>query len=204
MSFRTKSSRVTGLAAAVLVAATSAACTDDGARDEATGNASSTEATPAGGPDTGHLFLTGTVTDGGEPQPEVRVWLTLHPESDDIPPGTTVDTWDSKPVTTDTDGRYTITLDPDAVPGKYFPTSHEYLNFQLLAATDEHLATWHSTLWLAGRPQVWRTQQSTADDRVSDMSLDLGEETITVTDSQGDAETDELPVGPVPRLLAGG
>ena len=59
------------------------------------------------------------------------------------------------------------------------------LNFDLDVVIGTQFASWGSTLFLVGRPQVWRSDEARVGDTVMDMSLDFGSRTVTTTDSDG-------------------
>jgi hypothetical protein len=185
------------VAAATIACSLSACSGEEPVRKASPEQTQPVNVVPAG-PATGDLFLVGTVTANGEPLPGARVYLSLTPEDDDTAPGTKVDSWQSEPDMTNADGRFSISIDPDQPPARYWPTSRNFLNFELMVGADGELATWGSTLWLLPDELVWRTQQAGLDDRVMDVSLDMAEETIEVTDSEGNTESAELAVTPIP------
>ena len=104
--------------------------------------------------------------------------------TEDVKDGHEVPMWDTKPVKTDANGRYAVRIDPDVVPGKFFEDV-DMLNFDLDVVIGKRFATWGSTLYLVGRPQVWRTDGARVGDTVMDMSLDFGSRKVTTTDSDG-------------------
>jgi hypothetical protein len=135
------------------------------------------------GPKTRDLFLTGTVRRGDERVRGAQVYVELA-STEDVKDGHVVPTWDTKCVTTDADGRYSVRLDPDEIPGKFFEAV-DTLNFDLDVIVGKHFASWGSTLYLVGRPQVWRSEEARVGDTVMDMSLDFSSRRVTTTDSDG-------------------
>ncbi|WP_121252162.1 hypothetical protein [Nocardioides ferulae] len=150
---------------------------------------------PTSGPETGTMLVHGTVSDDGEPVEGARVRLAVM-TTEDVAVGETVPFWDAEPAFTDAGGRFAIDADPDRIPSEFFPADEEFLNFDLLVTTEDASAFWATTAWLLTDPDVWRTEGSRPGDEVLRVDLDLGEETITLTDSQGRAETHEMSVGP--------
>ena len=150
---------------------------------------------PTQGPETGTMLVHGTVSDDGEPVEGARVRVSVM-TTEDVAVGETVPFWDAAPAFTDARGRYVIDADPDRIPSEFFPADEDFLNFDLMVTSGDASAFWATTAWLLTDPDVWRTEGSRPGDAVLTVDLDLGEETITLTDSQGRAETSELPVGP--------
>lgn len=150
------------------------------------------------GPGTGDLLVHGVVSRDGAPQPGVEVVVSLWPETDDLEVGDAVDMWTTDPVETDEDGRYGVRVDPDELSSRYFPAGRDHLNFDVRVSSDARFTTWSTTAWLLEDSGVWRSERSRPGDEVIDLSFDLGEETVTLTDSQGRSDTDESTLFPVP------
>lgn len=152
------------------------------------------------GPTSGTLVVHGVVNQGGKPLSGAKVWLTLWPEdTDEVKEGETVDTRDSKPVTTDDDGRYALSLDPDTLTSRYF--DGELLNFDITVFDKNKAGSWGSTVWLVDR-RVWRSDETAlVGDNVLRMNFDLGKPGITTIDSHGERESAELPMGDAPAVM---
>jgi len=152
---------------------------------------------PTAGPETGDLLVRGVVTRDDKPVAKAKVWLDLWPEDEDAEVGEIIDLWSSKAVTTDSDGRYGLRLDPQHLTSTYF--NGDYLNFDLHVFSSGKSATWSSTVTLIER-QLWRSdEQSLPGDPVVAMSLDLGKPSITITNSNGDREKGELTLFDLPE-----
>ncbi|MEV7396015.1 hypothetical protein [Aeromicrobium sp. NPDC092404] len=151
------------------------------------------------GPGTGTMVVQGIVKHEGEPLAGAKVWLTLWPDdAGEVEEGGTVDTRDSKPITTDDRGHYALRLDPDTLTSAYF--DGESLNFDITVFNKNKAASWGSTVWLVDR-RVWRSEAALVGDSVLRMNFDLGKESITTVDSRGDREAAELPIGDAPSVL---
>lgn len=150
------------------------------------------------GPGSGDLLVHGVVSRDGAPQPGVEVVVSLWPETDDLEVGDAVDMWSTDPVETDEDGRYGVRVDPQELSSRYFPAGREFLNFDVLVSSDARSTTWSTTAWLLEDSGVWRSEGSRPGDEVIDLTFDLGEETVTLTDSQGRSDTDASPLFPLP------
>lgn len=143
------------------------------------------------GPGSGDLLVHGVVSRDGEPQPGVEVVVSLWPETDDIEVGDTVDMWTTDPVETDQDGSYGIRVDADELSSRYFPVGQDFLNFDVMISDETLFMTWGSTAWLLEDSGVWRSERSRPGDEAIELSFDLGDEEVTLTDSQGRSETHE-------------
>ena len=165
--------------------------------DEDTAEAEVTQPVTSG-PGSGDLLVHGVVSRDGAPQPGAEVVVSLWSETDDLEVGDAVDTWTTDPVETDQDGRYGVRVDPDELSSRYFPVGQDFLNFDVLVSSDAGSTTWSTTAWLLEDSGVWRSERSRPGDEVIDLSFDLGEETVSLTDSQGRSDTDESPLFPMP------
>jgi len=148
------------------------------------------------GPQTGDVFVHGTVSRNRKPVEGAEVLVNLSPEEEmaEAKEGERIKLWSTKPVATDESGRWVVRIDPDTVPSKYFPASQDYLNFELMVSQGAEFTTWGSTLWLLKDTRVWRTENSRPGDAVMDIALDLGKEKIAITDSSGEVERSSMPV----------
>lgn len=144
------------------------------------------------GPETGDLFVHGTVRRGGTAVRDAEVAVSLFPEEEDAPVGEVVDTFDAEPAVTDAHGEWAVRLDPETIPSRYFPADHDFLNFDLMVRDEARFAMCSTTLWLVGERGVWRTEGSRTGDALMVIELDLESETITITDSQGHPSTSTL------------
>lgn len=174
------------LAVLIIGALCLAACNDDAPQER------TARPLVTAGPDTASLFVHGVVTRGKDPVAGASVVYTLLPEDDDTKPGGIVDTVESKPVKTDADGHYALTIDPDRLTSRYF--SGNYLNFDFAVYEGGTSASWGSTVWLVD-DRVWRSdEQALVGDPVLTMSLDLTKRKITTFNSLGERESHDLPV----------
>ncbi len=108
--------------------------------------------------------------------------------------GDTIPTWESAIVSSDDEGRFAVSVDADDLTGDFF--NGDFLNYEINIVHDNNWASWHTTAHLVG-DGVWRTREDSVEaDPAADASIDLGVPTVTLTDSNGDAETDKLPVVP--------
>ena len=150
------------------------------------------------GPTTGDLFLSGVVRRDGRAAQGATVLLSVMQDDLDGPVGSVVDTWQSPKVTTGVDGRFELHLKPRDVPEKFLPATKELLNFDLQVEDQDEVATWSWTLWPHGVEGIWRTDGAGADDAVASADVDFGRSpTIVLTDSDGQVEELDLPVGRV-------
>lgn len=146
------------------------------------------------------VFLTGTVTRGGEHVEGAQVVATLWPENDDSEVGDLIEMFDVDDAVTRADGSFTLYLDPDDVPTRYFGGDRSYVNFDFRVFDDGEFATWGSTLHPVGSPQTWRTEGgAVAADAPLEMHLDLEKQRITMVDSYGESTSSDLPVGEARR-----
>jgi hypothetical protein len=173
-----RTARTVALISAVLCAAAGCASAEGAAS-----SAAPSRSVVTAGPKTHDLFLTGTIRRGGHRVRGARVSVELM-STEDVKNGQVVPTWDTRPVKTDADGRYAVRIDPDVIPAKFFEDV-DMLNFDLDVVIGKQFASWGSTLFLVGRPQVWRSEEARVGDSVMDMSLDFGSRTVTTTDSEG-------------------
>lgn len=183
----------TGLALAFAVVALAGCSDEETDAGDGPGASPSRGALATAGPETAHLLLHGTVTHGDEPVPGAEVWLSLFPEdTSDVEVGEVVDTLETEPVETDDDGGFVIEVDPDTLSSTYFNAT--FLNYDVMLRADDELATWSSTAWLV-REDHWRSdERARVGDAVTRMDFDLAAPTLTLTDSYGEPETDELPL----------
>lgn len=150
------------------------------------------------GPDTGDLFLTGVVSRDGRPVRGAKVTVSLSPEDLDIPVGSSFRTWDTPLITTAADGAFAVHIDASRLPSKYLSPTSQLLNFDLQAILDDQFALWSSTLWRTRPGGTWRTDGASTGDSVARLDLDFGHSpTVVLTDSTGEQEKHDLPVGKV-------
>jgi len=154
----------------------------------------STESAPkavaTAGSGTGDVMVRGVITRNAEPVRDAELWFDLWPTDDGTRAGDVVDTWGSKHVKTDHDGRFALRMDPDDVKSKYIDGNA--VNFDLNLFHDKKMASWGSTAWLV-QDRVWRSDEyaRVADPTLS-ISMDVGTFTVTLVDSHGERETNEL------------
>lgn len=149
------------------------------------------------GADSENVLVHGVVEKDGKPVTGAQVWLTLWPEDDDTPEGDVVDTRTEDSVTTDGDGRFLVSLDPDELEPRYF--NGEYLNFDIEVWNDGQLGGWSSTVNLIDE-RFWRQddQEGIADDALK-IDFDLGNRpTITLETLDGPDEH-ELTLSPLSK-----
>lgn len=167
---------------------------------EAEPGAEPQEAEVTAGVETGDLLVHGTVTRDGEPVEGAEVQAVLMPEDlDTLEVGEVVPMWETPSVETGDDGRYAVRLDVEDLDEQYFVPGSEYLNFDLRVREDDQLAEWATTAWRVGEEGVWRSQGAAVADPVIEMSVDLAEGTVAVTDSHGETSEEELAVMDVPQ-----
>lgn len=146
------------------------------------------------GPESGDLLLHGSLARDGEPLQDGQVWVSVMADAVDAEVGEAIPTWESAIVSSDDEGRFDVSVDADDLTGDFF--NGDFLNYEINIVHDNHWASWHTTAHLVGEG-VWRTSEdSVGADPVVEASIDLGAPTVTLTDSNGDAETDELSVVP--------
>ena len=180
-----KSSRV--LVGTLLILNGCAGPSGDPAEPEATIRATA-------GPESDELLLHGTLTRDGAPLEDGQVWVSVMADADDAEVGDTIPTWESALVSSDDQGRFAVSVDADDLTSDFF--NGDFLNYEINIVHDDNWASWHTTAHLVG-DGVWRTSEdSVVADPVAEASIDLGAPTVTLTDSDGDAETGELPVVP--------
>ena len=188
-------------AAAVLAAAVAATtgCSDGPAR--VVGESSAADLGPTAGPRTGDLLVTGRVLDDGEPLSGARINVLVYPaRPDPTASGPTVSV-EVPPIDTGEEGRFGVRLPPDEVPAEYLaplPDGSPRLEFAVVVDDGERVSSLPeiAALVAAGgssTDRVWRTPGGAGAGSVLRLELDLGEQSVTVTDSDGLAETSELP-----------
>ncbi|WP_435747221.1 hypothetical protein [Nocardioides sp. SYSU DS0663] len=147
------------------------------------------------GPKTGDLLVHGTVTRDGEPVEGAEVRAALMAEDlDSLEIGEVVPMWETPSVETGEQGRYAVRLDPEEIDEQFFRKGADYLNFLLRVESDGMMAERSAAASLVGKAGLWRSSGAKASDPVIEMSVDLDAETVTVTDSRGEASEEELAV----------
>lgn len=154
------------------------------------------------GPETGDLLLHGELTRDGKPVTNGKVWVTLLPEDDNLPEGEAVPTWESAVATSDDDGTFAVSVDPEKLTSRFY--NGEYLNYEINVLQDDSLASWNTTAWLVAEG-VWRSDpDALVGDPILHVAVDVGAPTITLTDSVTGSETSKLLVAhgiPADRVL---
>ncbi len=99
--------------------------------------------------------------------------------------------WSTPAVSTDENGTWALRVDPEDIPEEYLPTSHSFLEFDLVFGDGARLTLWKGTTFLRSDPPLWRTRGANPDDAVLRLEVDLDSGDIVATDSVGD----KLPSG---------
>jgi hypothetical protein len=145
---------------------------------------------------TGDLFVRGVVHRDGRPVKTAAVLVSAMPEDLDVPAGSIVKTWRSREVRTASDGSFDVRIKPSQVPSEYFSPTTEHLNFDLQVVDGDDFASWSWTLSPLDDGGTWRTLGSDADGSVARADFDFGDKpTVVITDSAGQQEKHELPMG---------
>ncbi|QWC85144.1 DUF4198 domain-containing protein [Nocardioidaceae bacterium] len=190
---------VVAAACAVAVTATVGACSSDVAR--VVGESSVGGLGPTAGPGTGDLLVTGRVLDDGEPLEGATVSVLVYPaRPDPAATGPTVSV-EVPRVTTTESGRFAVTLPAAEVPGEYLaplPDGSPRLEFAVVVDDGSRVSSYPeiAALVAAGGSspeRVWRSPGGTGEGSVLRLTVDLGEQTATVTDSDGSSETTGVP-----------
>lgn len=156
-----------------------AGCTDGGD----TGTTGERPATS--GPETGELLVHGVVRDDGQPVEDATVQVQIWADGAGQEVGEVVDTFETEPTRTGSDGDYFVDLDPDRLPSKYFGGA-DFVNFDLIVSIGDRVATWSTTAWLLEKDGVWRSDGARSGDETIDVSVDLMSGQVTMTDSVGE------------------
>ena len=136
--------------------------------------------------------LHGELTRDGAPVADGHVWVSVMADAVDAEVGDTIPTWESAVVSSDDHGRFAVSVDAGDLTSDFF--NGEFLNYEINVVHDNDWARWNTTAHLVG-DGVWRTgEHSLVGAPVAEASFDLGAPTVTLTDSNGDPETSELPV----------
>lgn len=194
---------MSGRLGAVLLVASLAALTGCGSTVAASGGG--TSGTPSvtavpvpapSGPSTGLTAIQGRVT-GLPAGRRATVHLEIWPLEDDTEVGEAVDMASTPEVTTDAEGRWSVTLDPADLDRKHFSRQRSYVNVDVSVRAGDVGTVWGVPLWFLAADGVWRSDQyATVDDRVVDVAMDLGAGTLTATSSVGERQTQDLLVLP--------
>jgi hypothetical protein len=136
------------------------------------------------GPGSGDLLAHGVVTSDGEPVAGANVVLQVSPAGGVTTPD--VERWSSPAVTTDSAGRWALSLKPDDMPDDYYPDSYSFLEFQLVFGDGSRLATWSGEVFRRDDPDVWRTEGGNPSDEVLVVDVDLDSGDVVATDSKGE------------------
>lgn len=131
------------------------------------------------GRETGDLLAHGVVTDEGKPVRGAKVILQVSADS-------TPKRWSAPTVVTGADGSWALHLKADDVPPTYLPSSHSFLDFDLVFGDGTRLAVWSGTVYLRDDPDVWRTEGAGPNDGVLRVDADLGSGALKATDSTGE------------------
>jgi hypothetical protein len=100
--------------------------------------------------------------------------------------------WESAVVASDDHGRFAVSVDGGELTSDFF--NGDFVNFEINVLQDDDWATWSTTAHLVGEG-VWRTEEdSVVGDPVAEARLDLGAAELTMTDSDGQSETSDLPM----------
>ena len=146
------------------------------------------------GPESGDLLLHGELTRNGEPAADGKVWVRVLADASNAEVGDTIPTWESALATSDDRGRFAVSVDEGELTRDFF--NGDFLNFEINVVQDDDWAMWNTTAHLVGQG-VWRTDEdSVVGDPVAEASFDLDASTLTLTDSDGQSETSDLPVVP--------
>lgn len=146
------------------------------------------------GPKSDDLLLHGALTRDGAPLADGQVWVSVMADAVDAEVGDTIPTWESAIVSSDDEGRFAVSVGADDLTDDFF--NGDFLNYEINIVHDNNWASWHTTAHLVS-DGVWRTDEdSVVADPVAEASIDLGAPTVTLTDSNGEAETGELVVVP--------
>lgn len=147
---------------------------------------------PTSGPESDDLLMHGELTRGGEPVADGQVWVSVMADAAGAEVGDIIPSWESAVVSSDDQGRFAVAVDARDLTGDFF--NGDFLNYEINVVHDNDWARWNTTAHLVG-DGVWRTDEdSVVGDPVAEASIDLSAPTLTLTDSNGDAETSELPV----------
>ena len=142
------------------------------------------------GPETGDLFVYGTVSRGGQPVVGASVTVALAPirgPEADVEPLKLIDL---PAVRTDNSGRWAVRLDPADVPTHVYNKSHTYVNFEVRVRQPKVIGRWAAVMRLLKGPQVWRTEESTAADSLPRLDFDFESGQVIHTNSHGVSERD--------------
>lgn len=138
----------------------------------------------------GLLLAHGTVVRGGEPLEKATVVLQAMPVTSAADVDGGAQRWSAPAATTDAEGRWQLRVDPAEIPEEYFPTSHSFLEFDLVFGDGAGLAVWRGTVYLRTRPDLWRTEGAGPPDGVLRVDVDLESGAIAATDSRGEPITE--------------
>lgn len=149
------------------------------------------------GTDSAAVLAYGVVEKEGKPVTGAQVWLTLRPEDDDTPEGEVVDTRSEDAVTTDGDGRFLLSLDPDELESRYF--NGDYLNFDIEVWNDGQLGGWSSTVHLI-EERFWRQdEQERIGDDALQIDFDLGKRPTVTLETLDGPDEHELTLSPLSK-----
>jgi len=144
------------------------------------------------GPESGNLLLHGELTRDGAPVADGQVWVSVMADAADAEVGEILPMWESEVVSSDDHGRFAVSVDEAELTRGFF--NGDFLNYKINVVHDNDWAGWNTSAHLV-REGVWRTEEDSAvGDPVAQASFDLSAATLTLTDSDGDSETSELPV----------
>lgn len=160
---------------------------------------------PTAGTATEDVFLHGTVKLDGKAIPGAKLEVVLEDElkNAEAEVGDTMETFTAAQAVTDEKGSYTLRLNAEELPSKYFsPGGRDFLNFSVELVAGETFARWGDTMYPEGQQSVWRTSDEAATaDAVMRADFDLGREKVTIIDSFDQKETSGLFVMGAPNSL---
>lgn len=143
------------------------------------------------------VLVAGTVTRDGEPVADVPVQVHMTPTGNHKV-GETIRVKGLRPVRTDAEGRYSVTLERDALPDRFF-LSRNVLNFQMHVLEPFVLPVFLPAQYYP-RSGTWGAVQRPDAGRPPRVDFDLGAMTVQARPGDGSSERYSLEeVDPQPR-----
>lgn len=132
------------------------------------------------------VLISGVVSESGRPLAGVPVQVRLWPSLDEAEVGERIDVKELRPVSTDAQGRYVVTLPVEDVPAKYL-MSGRTMNFAVMLI-DPLIAEISTSARYPRDSEWWVDAFAGRDTGPKTLDFDLGAMRATETDGDGDVQ----------------